>query len=343
MKSEAIVLTKGKKGPKAFEPSWVECSTPGDDQLQIESEAFGLNYADVMASLGLYREAPPRPCVIGYEVVGQVKAVGKNVSTDWIGKRVLAFTRFGGYQRNLNIEKFAFTEVGDEPAEELLALCTQGVTAYYMTDYLAPVRAHDVVLVHAAAGGVGSLLIQLCKRKGAKVIAKIGSRNKQTLVENLGADHTVVYTEEKPYEEQIKAHLGKIKISVSYNPVAGATFKKDLRLLGAGGKLFLFGGSDLSNGKWGILSALNFLRKMGRPLPIALMMKSKSIIGVNMLKIADHYPDVMKECLDQVYALYRNKELKVQQGGKFKAAQIQEAHALLASGKSVGKIAVFWD
>ena len=132
-------------------------------------------------------------------------------------------------------------------------------------------------------------------------------------------------------------------LDIVYNPVGGSTFKKDWKLLGQGGRLFIFGGSELSGGKFGLLSSLNFLRKMGLVIPAALMMSSKSILGVNMLKIADTRPEIMQSCLQNLMNLYNSNKIKVCVGGSFNVNQINEAHELLESGKSKGKISVFWD
>lgn len=343
MKSEALVLEKNKKGVSAFVRQEWTLPSLGPKQVCIESEAFGLNYSDVMASNGLYREAPPRPCVVGYEVVGKIIEVGTDLSQDLIGNRVLAFCRFGGYARHIITEDYAFTPI-DENAEagEMLALCTQGVTAYYMTHYLSPIRPNEKVLVHAAAGGVGSLLIQLAKNTGAEVYAKIGSSKKTEFVQKLGADHVIDYST-GDYYEQVNKLLGKERLDVSFNPVGGDSFKKDLQLLGSGGRLFLFGGSQLSDGKWGILSALNFLRKMGRPLPIGYMMRSKSILGVNMLKIADFKPQILQNCMQSIVKMKLEGKIKPQVGGVFTVDEFNKAFTLLAEGKSTGKIMVHWD
>lgn len=335
----AAVLVKGKKGPKAFEMREWTIPTVGPTQVKIASESFGLNYADVMASNGLYREAPPRPCVIGYELVGKVIEVGAEVDASWLGKRVLAFCRFGGYAQVAVTESNAIVEVGNEPSEELLALATQGVTAWYMSNVLLNIAPKERVLIHAAAGGVGTMLIQLAKKRGAFVIAKVGGAEKAELVDALGADQVINYHSED-YSSVLSGQQNQVDIS--YNAVAGDTFKKDLKILAPGGRLVLFGGAQLSSGKYGIFSALNFLRKMGRPLPIGLMMTSKSILGVNMLKIADRNPALLQGAMQEVYDRYSKKELSVQVGGVFPIEKLKEAHELLSSGKSQGKIAVKW-
>lgn len=339
--TQGFFLTKYGKAESAFELRDLSINAPGPGEVLIETEAFGLNYADVMARNNLYKEAPPIPTVLGYEVVGYIRQAGAGTDPTLPGKRVVAFTRFGGYARHVVTPVTGIAEIGDMPAEEALALSTQFVTAYYMTEYLSPVHAGEKVLVHAAGGGVGTALIQLCKWKKAVVYAKIGSASKKALVSALGADAVIDYSQQD-YAEQISAHLGDAKLDISFNPVGGSTFKKDMELLGAGGKLIIFGGSERSGKKWGIFSTINFVRKMGLLIPVFLMMRSKSILGVNMLKIADQKPEVLSTCLQQVVKLTQEGILKPQVGATFTPDQLAEAHSLLESGKSTGKISVSW-
>lgn len=342
METEAFVLCKFGPSAQAFERKIVQLPELASDEVLIESEAFGLNYADVMARHGMYKEAPPLPCVLGYELVGIVTQVGENCSPDLLGKRVLAFSRFGGYAKHVQTKAHAIVEVGDLSAEIAMSLSTQGVTAYYMSDYVSPIRKNEHVLIHAAAGGVGSLLIQLAKRKGAIVYAKIGSEDKRELAIKLGADHVINY-KSTAYEIELKKLLGTNHLSASFNPVAGDTIKKDMRLLGSNGRLYLFGGSQMVGGKYGILSKIKFVWDMGFVLPIGLMMQSKSIQGVNMLKIADSYPEIISTCLQEMLELYRRNEITTHVGGVFNDNQLIEAHNLLESGKSMGKITVRWN
>lgn len=341
MKSQAYFLSKKGNPNQAFELKSFEISTPKKGELLIEVEAFGLNYADVMARLGLYREAPPMPCVIGYEVVGKIIATGSTEDANRIGERVVAFTRFGGYANHVITQTAAAIKVGEEPANELLSLATQGVTAYYMANYIAPIHPGEHVLIHAAAGGVGTILIQLAKAAGGIVYAKVSSEEKCALTKKLGADYAINYTKSN-YHQQLNDLLGENRLDVVYNPVGGSTYKPDMQLVGAGGKMIIYGGSELSNGKWGMLSQLNFVRKMGLVIPVGLMMTSKSIIGVNMLKVADFKPHVLAHCLQQVVSSYQEGKLKTQNGGEFNHTELAKAHALLESGKSMGKISVHW-
>lgn len=342
MKTEAFVLLAKGTPEKAFALREVEVPDLTAGQLRICVEGFGLNYADVMARLGLYREAPPVPCVLGYEVVGTIEAAGSQADEELIGKRVVGFCRFGGYAKHVVTEKHAIAEIGDMPTQEALALATQFVTAQYMVERAANVQSGERVLIHAAAGGVGTALVQLCKRKNAQVCAKVSTRSKEKVVRDLGADEVVLY-KERPYEEAVAGWLGKERLDVSFNPVGGSTYKKDAALLGTGGRLILFGGSELSGGRMGIFSAVNFLRKMGLILPVGLMMKSRSVVGVNMLKIADFKPLVLAQCLREVVDLAKNREIHAVVGGVFSEKEFFEAHRMLENGTTIGKLTVLWD
>ncbi len=263
------------------------------------------------------------------------------MSTDLVGMRVVAFTRFGGYAEYAITTDFGFTTIGELDAGKALSIATQYATAYYMAYELNNLHEGDRVLAHAGAGGVGTGLIQLCKLKGCEVFATAGSSEKLTYMQEQGADHVINYREED-YANYIQTRLGEGRLDVTFNPIAGSTFKKDFAVLGSGGRLVLFGGSERSGKKWGILSTLNFVRKMGLLIPIGTMMRSKSILGVNMLKIGDNRPLVLNRCMQNVAKLVRDGKVNPHVGGRFSVDQISEGHTLLESRKSIGKIIVSW-
>ncbi|TNE56232.1 MAG: alcohol dehydrogenase [Bacteroidetes bacterium] len=341
MKSEAYFLIRYGQSEQAFERRPIELESAKEGELCIEVESFGLNYADVMARNKLYREAPPLPAVLGYEVVGKVVEVGSSDQEQLLDRRVLAFTRFGGYGKHVVTKVSACVPIDDLSGNKALALATQYVTAYYMSEHLSPLRKGDHVLIHAASGGVGIALIQLAKRAGATVIAKVGSDEKMEFARNMGADHVINY-KKQDYVQEVKDWLGTKRLDVVFNPVAGKTFKWDLGLLGSGGRLFLYGGSDLMGRKWGVFSGLNFMRQMGLLIPIAFMMRSKSLLGVNMLKVADYKEEVLQNCLEEVVRLTQKGELNPPEGRMFDHNQLAQAHTLLESGTSIGKIGINW-
>jgi NADPH2:quinone reductase len=337
----AFTLIKNGRAKEAFELQQYQSLPLNKDEVRIKVEAFGLNYADVMARNGLYRECPPLPTVLGYEVAGVITEVKNKQSVPLIGKKVVAFTRFGGYSEEVITQENAIAILDDYPPEKALALATQYVTAYYMSQYITQVRKGEVALVHAAAGGVGTALIQLLLKQGVDVIAKVSTEEKCKYVSSLGVKHCVNYTV-TDYEAKIKDILGDKKLSISFNPSGGSTFKKDLRLLGAHGRLIIFGGAERSGKKWGIFSTLNFVRKMGIIIPVTLMMTSRSILGVNMLKIADQEPQILQDCLNEVLELAKQGIINPTVNEVFSSDELPYAHERLETGKSIGKIIVKW-
>ena len=339
---KAVFLVKKGKASEAFEiRETPQPQVQFEDDVLIKVEAFGLNYADVMARHGQYKEAPPLPAIIGYEVVGTVIAVGKEVDQTLIGKRVVGFTRFGGYAEYAITKSFGMVVVDNMEAGVALSIATQYVTAYYMAYHCTNLLPGDKVMIHAGAGGVGTALIQLCKLKGCEIFANAGSQEKLAYIKSQGADHVINYRVED-YAAVINKMLPNERLDCTFNPIAGSTFKKDFALIGSGGRVILFGGSELSGTKYGIFSGLNFVRKMGFRLAIGLMMRSKSIIGVNMLKIGDNKPKVLSICLQEVTQLIKEGKLHPHVGGTFKVNDIAQAHDFLGSRNSIGKVIVTW-
>ena len=338
---KAIHLIKKGAAEKAFEIREIPTPEPKNDEVLIKVECFGLNYADVMARNGLYREAPPMPSVLGYEVVGTIEKIGADVSPSLQGQRVVAFTRFGGYAEYAVTRDVACAVIDEMDAGVAACIATQFVTAYYMAYECVNVFAGDRVLVHAGAGGVGTALIQMCKLQGAEVFTTAGNDEKLEYVKEQGADHAINYRKVE-YADEVRRLISGKRLDITFNPIAGSTFKKDMSLVGSGGKVVVFGGSERSGKKWGIFSTLNFVRKMGLMIPIGLMMRSKSVIGVNMLKIGDNHPVALTRSLKAVVEMVKGGQLKPHVRAKYSFQDIDKAHELLESRKSIGKVVVYW-
>lgn len=313
---------------------------PSDQQVLIAVEGFGLNYADVMAARGLYREAPPLPSVLGYEVVGRVEACGSSVPAHLLGKRVVAMTRFGGYAQHAVTDHRACAEVPEAlPLGEAAALATQGATAWYAARMLCPLWPGQRVLVHSAAGGVGQLLVQLALDAGCTVYAVAAGREKEAHLERMGAQH-VIDRHEEDYGAAVKRLLGHERLDVSFNAVAGLTYRTDLELLGTGGRLVLFGGAE--RGTLGAFGTLRFVWRMGLLVPIFLMMRSRSVLGINMLRLGDHKPEVVAACLKEAVAAHGRGVLKPHVHKVYAANELPQAHMDLAGGGTMGKLVVRW-
>jgi len=341
MMTQALLLTRTGSADKTFTLSEIELASLQEHEVLIEAEAFGLNYADIMTRRGLYSEQPKLPCVLGYEVVGTIIQTGQQANRHLIGTRVVALTGRGAYAKHVLAHVDKVYPIGEIHPNTALALGLQGVTACYMSRYLAPVRTGENVLIHAAAGGVGTLLIQLAKHAGARVIAKVSSETKCQHCLIADADFAINYTTHD-YVAEVEKLIGKNNLDVSFNPVGGSTFKQDLKLLGAGSKMMLFGGSALMAGKLGVLSKLGFLARMGVLIPIFQSIHAKSVLGINVLQLMDSKPHVIGHCLAEMIELHRQRIIKPKNGGDFHFTELEKAHMLLESGQSSGKLAVYW-
>lgn len=338
----AAVLVRHGTPSEAFELRELATPTPAAGQVRIAVEAFGLNYADVMARLGLYQDAPPLPSVLGYEVVGRIDAVGPSVMDLSVGQRVVALSRFGGYATHAVTDARAVVPIPDSLDPGIaVALPTQGGTAYYCAEEMVRLHPGDHVLVHAAAGGVGTLLVQLAKRRGCVVYGTVGSDAKMALLRELGVDHPINYRTTDFAEAVRRVHRSE-GLDVVFDSIGGASVRKGMALLGSGGRMVCFGGAEHSHGSLQILRSVSFAASFGILHAVPLMMRSKGIIGVNMLRIADNRPLVLQRCLQAVVRLALDGELRPTVGGRFRAEQISEAHALLAGRESMGKIVVSW-
>ncbi|MFY0607206.1 MAG: zinc-binding dehydrogenase [Cyclobacteriaceae bacterium] len=337
-----ISLIKNGKPEVAFKLIEQPTPEPKEGEVLIESEGFGLNFADVMARLGIYKDCPPLPAVIGYENVGRIKALGEGVADLAIGDRVLAFTRFGGYSDHIISPAMAVAKISDDLSiGEATALATQYITAYHAAEETVSLYKGDHVLIHAAAGGVGTALIQLLKAKGCIIFGTAGSAEKLEYLKAQGVDYPINYRKED-YEKKIES-LGFVKkLDATFNPVGGDYVKKDHRLLNSGGSVVVYGASKLTDARGNPFKMIKLLFGFGFWSPIKLVSSSTNIIGINMLRIADYKPESFQRSLKAVIELANQGTLKPVVGKEFSFDQIADAHAYLEGRQSIGKVAVKW-
>lgn len=338
---KAIFLTRNGNANEAFEIREVQLDSLQKGEVKIKVSSSGLNFADVLGRKGLYPELPALPVVLGYDVVGEVIECGEGVDLSWMGKRVAALTRFGGYAEEVNTLADGIAEVPPAMQDfEACALGTQYVTAYYMTNLVQESRKGDAVLVHAAAGGVGTALIQLLLDRGCEVFATVGSDEKVNELLRIGVK--AVNYRANDYAAYVKAHLGDGYLQASFNSIGGKTFKKDMNLLGSGGKLMLYGFAERS-GKWGgKLATFKLIWDMGRLIPLLLLAKSKGVIGVNMLKVAQANPKLIGQSMNALIEMYNDKKIAPINGGEYAFSEVALAHHLLESRKTKGKLILKW-
>ena len=339
---KAAFLVKKGSPHSAFEIRDTQQPQLDEGDVLIKVESFGLNFADVMARQGLYPDAPKFPGIVGYDVVGEVIEAKGSEALKLKGKRVVAMTRFGGYAELAKTTHLACAEISDDlPAAKAMAMAVQYVTAYYCAYEMVNLHKGDHVLIHSAAGGVGTALTQLAKLKECIVFGTTGSDEKFDYLKSIGVDHPINY-KKSSYFDKVKAVLGESGVDVSFNSIGGKSVKQDKKLLAHGGRMVLFGMASRSGKKGGVFSTLGMVAKAGITSPMMYMLKSTGTIGVNMLRIADFQPKTMNRCLKAVVRLIEEGKLDPKVGGEFKINDLASAHELLESGKSVGKISVAW-
>jgi NADPH:quinone reductase-like Zn-dependent oxidoreductase len=338
---KAAVLVKNTTPDKAFEIREVPKPSPAEGQVLIKVEGFGLNFADVMARQGNYQDCPPLPAVVGYDVVGVVDQVGQGVENVKLGDRVTAMTRFGAYAEYALTDHRACAKISDDyELGKATALTTQYCTAYYCFEEMANVFEGEYVLIHAAAGGVGTALVQLAKHKGCKIFGTAGSDSKLEYLKELGVDYPINYNKED-FVEAVKKVVGDKGVDAIFDAVGGDYVKKDLKILGSGGRLVLFGAATMTGAN--IFQKVNAGLGFGFYHPAEFMMTSRSMMGVNMLRIADNRPEVLKRCLENVVKLTEQGILDPTVGKVFPVSELAAAHEYLESRKSMGKITVVWE
>ncbi len=339
---KAVVLVRHGASEQAFEIREVATPEPAPRQVRIAVEAFGLNYADVSARHGTYGDAPPLPSVIGYEVVGRIDALGAGTDGPPVGTRVAALTRFGGYATHAVTDVRAVVPIPEDmDAGVAVALPTQYGTAYFCAEEMVRLHPGDHVLIQAAAGGVGTALVQLCRRRGCVIYGTASSAEKLAYLRELGVDHPIDYAR-VDFADEVRRLRGGDGLDVIFDSLGGAAVRQGIELLAPGGRIVCFGAASRSAGPLQALRDARFALSFGLPHPIALLTGSKSIIGVNMLRIADHRPLVLERCLEAVVSMALEGAVAPTVGGRFTAEQIAEAHDFLEGRGSVGKIVVGW-
>ena len=224
---------------------------------------------------------------------------------------------------------------------EATALITQYCTAWYCACEMVNLFEGDHILVHAAAGGVGTAIIQLAKKRGCIIFGTAGADEKMDYLRELGVDYPINYRK-SDFAAEVKKVRGSKGVDVIFDPVGGTNYSKGKKILAYGGRMVNYGVSERSKNKAGVLADLKLAFNFGFLHPVVLLIKSQGMIGVNMLKIGDYQPRVLQRCLQKVTALAEKGEIKPHICAVYKSTDIAEAHQLLESRKSIGKIVVEW-
>ncbi|MCL4684377.1 zinc-binding dehydrogenase [Myxococcota bacterium] len=325
--------------PETLELREARDPLPGPGEVRIRVEAAGVNFADVMGRLGLYPDLPPLPVVPGYEVAGRIDAVGPDTFPDWVGRDVLAMTRFGGYSDVVCVpERQAFTRPDGMSAELGAALPVNYLTAYQLVEVMGGLRASDTILIHSAGGGVGIAAIQLALRIGARVIGA-ASQGKHEALRGMGVEHCIDSRTED-FEARVHEISGGRGVELVLDAVGAESFRKSDRCLAPTGRLGLFGLSAAAPDKRrrrlaSLRAGVSTLRLRWGPL--GLMNQNKGVFGVNLGHLwgeTERIAGWMETLLEH----WRQGVIRPVVAGRFAFERAAEAHHFLQDRRNLGKV-----
>lgn len=309
---------------------------PGDGEVRIRVRAAGINFADLMARVGLYPDAPKIPCVVGYEVSGVVDAIGNGVTRVAAGDRVFGMPRFGGYSDTIVVkEGQAFKMPEAMTFEEAAALPVVYLTAHHMMMFTGHLRRKSRVLLHSAAGGVGLAAIQLAKMRECEIFG-IASKSKHDFLKEQGCHHTI--DNDADYVAEIRALTDGRGVDLVLDPVGGKSWTEGYDILAPAGRLVAFGLSAAASGKKrSLFHAATQVLQVKKWSPMKLMDDNKQIAGCNMGHLFGELA-MLGEQFEALVAMYEAGSIKPHVDRTFKFSEAPLAHHYLHDRKAKGKV-----
>jgi len=305
-------------GPEVLEAVDLPLPSPGPGQIRVRHAAVGLNFIDTYHRSGLY---PMRmPAVLGLEAAGDVDAVGDGVTRFGLGDRVAYNGSPGAYAEAAVVPADRAVGVPDGVSlETAAAVLLKGMTAEFLVRRCFHVKPGDAVLIHAAAGGVGQLLVQWCKALGATVLATVGSPAKAEIALRLGADHIILYGTEDVAARVAELTGGK-GVAVVYDGVGKDTFEASLKSLGRRGVLATFGNAS------------------GPVPPFAPLDLGPRSLYVTRPRLFDYIAttEELDESAEALFAVLASGAVKVEIGQTFPLREARAAHEALEGRRTTG-------
>ncbi len=319
------IQIKQTGGPEVMELVELPVPQPKANEAVVKIAAAGVNFIDVYNREGRYKA--PLPLVLGQEAAGVVSAVGTdlrdNVRDLAVGDRVAYISVLGSYAEYAAVPADRLVKIpGGLGEREAAAAMLQGITAQYLTHDTYPLKKGETALIHAAAGGVGLLLVQMAHNIGARVIATVSTEEKAALARAAGADEVILYTQ-ADFEVETKQLTGGKGVDVVYDSVGKTTFDKGLNVLRPRGMMALFGGSS------GAVAPID---------PLVLLQKGSLFLTRPSL---GHYIATAQELRQRagaVFGMIRDGKLKLRIEHVYPLAQAQQAHRNLEGRKTTGKL-----
>jgi NADPH2:quinone reductase len=294
---------------------------PGEGEARVKLEAIGVNFLDIYQRIGRYQGS--LPFTLGQEAAGIVDTIGRNVTEVQPGDRVAYASVQGSYAEYAIVPAWRLVPIPPSvDARQATAAMVQGLTAHYLAFSTYPIKAGDIVLVHAAGGGTGQILVQVAKRCGARVIGTVSAEEKALIAREAGVDDIIFYTQ-TDFESEVKRLTNNTGVDVVYDSVGKDTFDKSLNCLRRRGYMVLYGASS-------------------GPVPPVdpQVLNAKGSLYLTRPYIG-HYTADRAELLQRVNDVFgwlASGELKVRIDKTFPLAEAGEAHRYLEGRQSKGKI-----
>jgi NADPH:quinone reductase-like Zn-dependent oxidoreductase len=336
----AVVISK-QGGPDVLEVREMPDPSVGPGEVRIAVKAAGINFADTMARTGLYPDAPKTPCVLGYEVAGEIESVGEGVEDHKVGDRVLGGTRFGGHAELVTLPADqAFPLPKKLSFEQGAAFPVNYATAQAGLVVMGGLKEGERVLIHAAAGGVGIAATQVAKLRGAEIFGT-SSASKHDAIREQGVDHPIDYRT-LDFAEEVTRITGGEGIDVAFDAIGPSSFKKDYALLRPGGRLIMYGASELQSGDTRNLltAARGALKAPLSTMPwwksLGVMNENKGVFGLNML----HWQDTegLDRVLEPLVPQLEKGDLVPVVAEAFPFDRAAAAHRYIAERRNIGKV-----
>ena len=327
-------MGSGTSAPAHFD---FEDPTPGASEIRIRVRAAGVNFADVLARLGLYPDAPKPPMVVGYEVAGQVDALGEAVTGISRGDRVVALTRFGGYSDTVVVPAAHAFHYPDEMSDaEAAAVPVNYLSAALALYRMAALSPGETVLVHNAGGGVGIAATQLARLRRATVIGT-ASTMKHAALRTFGVEHVIDYRHANVADEVRRITRGR-GADVILDPIGGHSFTESYRLLAPLGRLVMFGLSAAAPGeRRSLWRAFRAWLATPRFNPLSLINRNRGVFGLHVGHLWEERPQ-LAPLMEMLVSELRAGRLKPVVARTFALDKAADAHRFIQSRSNIGKV-----
>lgn len=332
---QAVIPRHGP--PDVFTMRDVAVPEPGPGQLRIRVRAAGVNFADILARMGLYPDAPPPPMVVGYEVSGHVDQLGTGVLGMSEGDQVVALTRFGGYSERVVVPAALTYRVPPDLSDaEAAAFPVNYLTAALALYRMAALNAGDVVLIHNAGGGMGIAATQLARLRRATVIGT-SSAFKHDALRSFGVEHAIDHQHADVAHEVMKITKGR-GVDVILDPIGGRSFQSSYRMLAPLGRLILLGLSAASTGErrnlWGAFRVWMTTQRFN---PMSLINRNRGVFGMNIGHLWDERRQ-LTPLMEMLLAELGAGRLKPVVARTFPLEKAADAHRFIQSRSNIGKV-----